>query len=108
MFFLQHFDHVCFKDLLDWLPSIIAVTGYVLIVIPPTMLYLIKVVKLDAITAYFASAPGGQLSLITAMKGLAMLEKRLCLKWSPDFGLTHRVMKGLAMLGKTALPEMKS
>ena len=52
-----------FDDLLDWLPSIIAVTGYVLIVIPPTMLYLIKVVKLDAITAYFASAPGGLLPM---------------------------------------------
>ncbi len=47
----------------DWVPSIIAVTAYVLIVIPPTMLYLVKVVKLDAITAYFASAPGGLLPM---------------------------------------------
>ena len=47
----------------DWLPSIIAVTAYVLAVIPPTMLYLVKIVKLDVITAYFASAPGGLLPM---------------------------------------------
>ena len=48
---------------MGWLPSIIAVTVYVLIVIPPTMLYLVKVAKLDAITSYFASAPGGLLPM---------------------------------------------
>jgi uncharacterized protein len=50
-------------DFFDWLPSIIAVTAYVLIVVPPTMLYLMKVMKLDAVTAYFASAPGGLLPM---------------------------------------------
>ena len=50
-------------DLIEWLPSIIAVTSYVLLVIPPTMFYLVRVVKLDLITAYFSSAPGGLLPM---------------------------------------------
>ena len=42
-----------------WIPSIIAVITYVVLVMPPVMLYLIKVMKVDIITAYFSAAPGG-------------------------------------------------
>ena len=50
-------------DFLDWFPSMLAVTAYVLLVIPPIMLYLIRVVEMDAITAYFSAAPGGLLPM---------------------------------------------
>ena len=50
-------------DFLTLIPSIIAVTAYVLLVMPPIILYLMKIVKLDLVTAYFASAPGGVLPM---------------------------------------------
>ena len=39
----------------SWLPSIVAVTAYVLVVIPPTMLYLVKVAKLDGLLGTLAA-----------------------------------------------------
>jgi hypothetical protein len=51
------------NDFLKWLPSIMAVTVYILLVVPPIMIYLVKIAKLDLITAYFASAPGGLLPM---------------------------------------------
>ena len=51
------------SNFLAWFPTMIAVTVYVVLVMPPIMLYLVKVVRLDIITAYFASAPGGLLPM---------------------------------------------
>lgn len=56
------------NNFLEWFPSMIAVTAYVVLVMPPIMFYLIKVVRLDVITAYFSSAPGGLLPM-TLMGG---------------------------------------
>ncbi|MBT7268502.1 MAG: AbrB family transcriptional regulator, partial [Rhodospirillaceae bacterium] len=46
-------------NFIKWIPSMIAVTAYVVVVMPPIILYLIRVAKLDIVTAYFSAAPGG-------------------------------------------------
>jgi uncharacterized protein len=46
-----------------WFPSMLAVTAYVVLVMPPIIFYLMKVVRVDFITAYFSSAPGGLLPM---------------------------------------------
>jgi membrane AbrB-like protein len=47
----------------EWLLSMIAVLIFIVLAIPPVMLYLIKIAKLDPITAYFSAAPGGLLPM---------------------------------------------
>jgi hypothetical protein len=51
------------NNFLAWFPSMIAVTVYVVLVMPPIIFYLVKVVRLDIMTAYFSAAPGGLLPM---------------------------------------------
>ena len=51
------------NNFIDWFPSMVAVTVYVVIVTPPIFFYLVKVSRQDIITAYFSAAPGGLLPM---------------------------------------------
>jgi membrane AbrB-like protein len=48
-----------FARLIEWLPSIITIFVFVIVTTAVSMVYLIKVMKTDPVTAYFSSSPGG-------------------------------------------------
>tara|TARA_B100000315_G_scaffold242313_1_gene264362 strand:- start:1537 stop:2622 length:1086 start_codon:yes stop_codon:yes gene_type:complete len=75
-------------NFVNWFPSMIAVTAYVVIVIPPIIFYLVKVSRLDLITAYFSAAPGGLLPMTILGGAMGGDEKAISLIQSSRIILT--------------------
>jgi hypothetical protein len=75
-------------NIVKWLPSMFAVTAYVVLVMPPIMLYLVKVSRIDAVTAYFSAAPGGLLPMTLLGGAMGGDEKTISLIQSSRIILT--------------------
>ncbi len=76
------------EQFVTWLPSMIGVTGYVLVVTPSILYYLIKVAKFDLITAYFSAAPGGLLAMTLLGDAMGADAKAISLMQSTRVVLT--------------------
>mgnify|MGYP003977239969 FL=1 len=76
------------NNFMAWFPSMVAVTVYVVIVIPPIIFYLVKVSRLDIVTAYFSAAPGGLLPMTILGGSMGGDEKAISLIQSSRIILT--------------------
>jgi membrane AbrB-like protein len=77
-----------FGNFLSWFPSMLAVTAYVVLVMPPIMFYLVKVVRLDIVTAYFSAAPGGLIPMTALGQAMGADAKSISLIQSSRIILT--------------------
>ena len=75
-------------QLILWIPSMIGVLLYLLIVIPPIVFYLIKVAKYDFVTAYFSASPGGIIPMMVMGGAMGGDERKIFLLQSTRMILT--------------------
>lgn len=71
-----------------WLPSMIGVVVYLVIVMPPIVFYLLKIAKYDFVTSYFSASPGGVVAMMVMGGAMGGDERKISLIQSARLILT--------------------